>query len=420
MIIPIGTDASDRVEYRTPWITFGIMVVCLLVFGWQSQVNEQIATAIKALDRTDPLVFLAQANHIMQGSPQITYGFLGPFGWPSIITHMFLHLNIIHLVSSMWILYILGSKIEDLWGPVAFLLLFLLGGMVAALGHLTVAPPAGVSSRFIQVIFGSSGALACLMGAFMVRFSQVRMQFALFIWLRPILFAAPAYIVLLVWFAFEVGMYVFNRSNGLETVGHICAFVFGAGVSWALWRSGIESRLHSKQARKEIDAQHLHDISVWIDQEQFTRARTPLLAYLSRYPKDPQGWVAMAKLREATDQDATLEWKKAAVCYRETDPEMAAQMLFEGRTPPDLKLALDLCPALPFQTASRLLMLALQDVQNREHGLYPKALYTVLSMYPTADGIAWVRNQLEHVADPHWRLQLEEQLERFQPAVSGL
>ncbi|MFN3648967.1 MAG: rhomboid family intramembrane serine protease [Armatimonadota bacterium] len=97
--------------------------------------------------------------------------------WYSFFTHMFLHGNLPHLVGNMLFLWIFGSLIEDALRPAGMLTLYLAGGLAAAATHLVVAQHLGAGEAVPMV--GASGAIAAVMGLFLLRFHRTRLQLGL-------------------------------------------------------------------------------------------------------------------------------------------------------------------------------------------------------------------------------------------------
>ena len=130
MLIPIGVDSSER---RIPWVTFGLIVLCCIVFGLQQQaIQVNLELLEKAMTPYPSLEFMAPDLAQMLGGFEQTYGFPGRLGGWTAFSYIFLHGNTAHLLGNMLILYLLGSKLEDLWGLVTLLLLFLTGGAMLA------------------------------------------------------------------------------------------------------------------------------------------------------------------------------------------------------------------------------------------------------------------------------------------------
>jgi len=146
---------------------------------------------------------------------------------PSLFTSMFLHGGWMHLIGNMLYLWVFGRNIEDLIGGGRFLLLYLLCGLAAAVVHVIFNP----YSRMPTI--GASGAIAGIMGAYLVKFPRARI-----VTLVPIFFffttvELPAAILLVFWFAIQFfsgfGSLAENDYSGGGTAwfAHIGGFIAG-------------------------------------------------------------------------------------------------------------------------------------------------------------------------------------------------
>ncbi len=120
------------------------------------------------------------------------------FNFLKMISSMFVHENFFHLLFNMIFLWLVGCNIEDDWSWKVFLGLYLVSGIVAILFHSAVYPKSDVP------LIGASGAIAGVMGAFMIRHYKTKIRFAYFIWLifRPYFgtFSIYAGVALPFWF----------------------------------------------------------------------------------------------------------------------------------------------------------------------------------------------------------------------------
>lgn len=142
----------------------------------------------------------------------------------AILYSMFLHGGLLHIAGNMLFLWIFGNNIEDRMGYIAYLAFYLLGGLAAAAAHILVQPDSTVP------IIGASGAIAAVMGAYMVLFPNVRIRSVLiffFILIRDI----QAKWLLGFWFVLQ---FFTNPSSGVAWVAHVGGFVFGAAVALVL------------------------------------------------------------------------------------------------------------------------------------------------------------------------------------------
>ena len=125
---------------------------------------------------------------------------------------MFLHGGWMHLVANMWTLWIFGDNVEDVMGPLRFLLFYVLCGLCALLMHVATNPESTVP------VVGASGAIAGVMGAYFFLYPHARVLILVPLFIISFFFEIPAVFYLLLWFVTQV-------FSGLADGG-------GAGVAW--------------------------------------------------------------------------------------------------------------------------------------------------------------------------------------------
>src|SRR4030095_101715 len=113
-----------------------------------------------------------------------------PFPWVTLLTSMFLHGGIMHLVGNMLYLWIFGDNIEDSMGPLRFIFFYLLCGVVAT------AVQIGLRSESSIPMVGASGAIAGILGAYALLFPGARIQTLLFVFIFVRVVPMPSLIVL--------------------------------------------------------------------------------------------------------------------------------------------------------------------------------------------------------------------------------
>jgi membrane associated rhomboid family serine protease len=192
-------------SYTKPLVTIVIIVVNILVFLLEF-----------SLDESSRNLFIA------------TYG-LTPdrFHVQNILTSMFVHGGWMHVLGNMWFLWIFGDNIEDILGHGKYLVFYLLCGTAAALAQVLIDP----SSQVPMV--GASGAIAGVMGAYMIKFPRSRIvTFAIIIFFIYT-FEVPAWLMLIYWFAIQlfsgVGSIGYSTvsQGGTAFFAHIGGFVVG-------------------------------------------------------------------------------------------------------------------------------------------------------------------------------------------------
>jgi membrane associated rhomboid family serine protease len=154
-----------------------------------------------------------------------------------LFTSMFLHGGWLHLLGNMLFLWLAGGSLEDRWGRVCFSVFYLASGVVAALIHAAMIPQSNVP------MIGASGAIAGLMGAFLIRLATTRIRFFYwFIFFRGT-FIMPAYVALPLWLLQQFAMARSGAAGGIAVWAHIGGFIFGAVIALAIRLSGLEAKI---------------------------------------------------------------------------------------------------------------------------------------------------------------------------------
>jgi membrane associated rhomboid family serine protease len=175
------------------------------------------------------IVFLLELG---RGEPFITRWALVPSllvaerQWITVLTAMFLHGGWAHILGNMLFLKVFGPGIEDVMGAGRYLVFYLLGGGVASLAQVLLDPESSVP------ILGASGAIAAVMGAFLVTYPHDRIRTLFFFgWFAQVALI-PAVVLVGLWFLIqlfsEVGALVTMQAGGVAYMAHIGGFLFGA------------------------------------------------------------------------------------------------------------------------------------------------------------------------------------------------
>jgi membrane associated rhomboid family serine protease len=148
--------------------------------------------------------------------------------WVTILTSMFMHGGWMHIIGNMVFLWAFGPAIEDAMGHLRYLAFYLLGGVVAALAQIAAASSSTVPS------LGASGAIAAVMGAFLITYPRDRIRTLLFLgWFIQVT-VLPASLLIGIWFVIQlfsqVGAVVTTQSGqsgGVAYMAHIGGLIFG-------------------------------------------------------------------------------------------------------------------------------------------------------------------------------------------------
>jgi membrane associated rhomboid family serine protease len=145
--------------------------------------------------------------------------------WITILTAMFMHGSWSHIIGNMVFLWAFGPEIEDAMNPLRYLAFYLLGGLVAMLVQLAANPHSTVPN------LGASGAIAAVMGAFLVTYPSDRIRTLLFFFVFVRIRFIPAALLIGFWFViqlFSAGAVAQVQTGGVAYLAHVGGAVFGA------------------------------------------------------------------------------------------------------------------------------------------------------------------------------------------------
>jgi membrane associated rhomboid family serine protease len=208
---------------RTPIVTLALIVACFVVFAYElGRLGSGGPDALDAF-ATEWGIVPAQLTAAWATGRDLVGEAL------TLITSQFLHGGWLHLLGNMLYLWIFGNNVEDRLGRIRFLGFYLVGGLVAGLTQVAIAPDSPIPT------IGASGAIAATLGAYVVLFPRARITSLVFLGFFYQLIDVPAVIVLVFWFLLQLidgiaSLGVTDASGGVAFFAHIGGFVFGALV----------------------------------------------------------------------------------------------------------------------------------------------------------------------------------------------
>jgi rhomboid family protein len=155
---------------------------------------------------------------------------VGGHHWITILTAMFLHGSWSHIIGNMVFLWAFGPEVEDAMNPARYAAFYLAGGFVAMLAQVLASPSSTVPN------LGASGAIAAVMGAFLVIYPHDRMRSLLVIFIFVRITVIPAALLIVVWFLIQLvnaGAVANVQTGGVAYLAHVGGFIFG--VVTARW-----------------------------------------------------------------------------------------------------------------------------------------------------------------------------------------
>jgi len=202
MFLPLK---DENPTSRIPVVTILFIALNVLVFFYQVFSSEGLQFFVYKLGAIPyEITHFTTLRGIPRVAPPLT-----------LLTSMFLHGSILHLLGNMLYLWIFGNNIEDYLGPLRFIFFYLISGLGASLVHILFH----INSKVPMI--GASGAIAGILGAYLVLYPRARVLSLVFIWIVPV----PAALILMIWFLGQV-MNI-GIGGGVAWFAHIGGFLIG-------------------------------------------------------------------------------------------------------------------------------------------------------------------------------------------------
>ena len=199
---------KDNIQARNfPIVNIGLIIINIVFFIYQVTYGHMVDQLIYAFGFIPSRFFSQQAE-----------GWLNPSGFLPVFSSMFLHANLIHLISNMWMLWIFGDNVEDCMGHGRYLLFFLLCGVASVAAQAFANPQSSIP------MIGASGAISGVLGAYFLTYPHARILTLLPIFILIYLIELPAYFFLGFWFLMQFVQGSLYSMNADKMVG--------GGVAW--------------------------------------------------------------------------------------------------------------------------------------------------------------------------------------------
>jgi rhomboid family protein len=240
MLLPIGDDNTARTT--TPFVVYIIVAINVFVFlvlqqatGTEAGAEFTYAYSVVPYEITHNVDLVAPVR--IPGGRAIPQ-FPGPTPiWLTILTSMFMHGGWMHILGNMLYLWIFGDNIEDNFGHARFLIFYFACGVAASFSQILVDPDSIIPS------LGASGAIAGVLGAYLIMFPRNRVRTLIplgFLWTT---FELPAIVVLGFWIVIQVfsqytATFLHAAEGGVAYMAHIGGFATGLVLCLLFRRRG--------------------------------------------------------------------------------------------------------------------------------------------------------------------------------------
>jgi len=212
---------DDNPTVRTPYLTVGLIGLCVLIFFWQLSLGPQgFQAAVYSFGFIPGVLFVEEVRL----HPELAV-VPAPL---TLFTSMFLHGGIMHLLGNMLYLWVFGNNIEDACGHGRFIVFYLLCGLVAAFAQAVPDPGSQIP------MIGASGAISGVLGAYLVLFPHARVHVLIPIGFFLLHQRIPAGWLLAFWFVFQLisGAMADPGAGGVAFWAHAGGFVAGMALIW--------------------------------------------------------------------------------------------------------------------------------------------------------------------------------------------
>jgi len=216
---------SDRPLLRFPFVTILLICANVAVFWYQFTFPGSIGMSVLAWG----MIPYDLLHEVTVDAP-----YRAPAAW-TLFTSMFMHGGILHLGSNMLFLWVFGRNVEDDFGHVRFLVMYLATGVLSTTAFAAAYPDSTVP------LVGASGAIAGVLGVYFLRFpaSRIYCLVIFFIFIRIV--ALPAFFVLGLWFFIQIGSCMLEVTSpagaagrgGIAWISHIAGFIIG--LVWTIF-----------------------------------------------------------------------------------------------------------------------------------------------------------------------------------------
>jgi len=272
----------------------------------------------------------------LQERPTWRFGFIPAAPRPTTaLTSMFMHADWLHLIGNMLFLFLSGPFIEDCYGRPIFAGLYLVSHLAALWAHAAHQPESTVP------LVGASGAIAGLMGAFLIRLGTKRIRFLFvpipILWMIRRQVVLPAFVVLPLWLALQLAYAHSDPQAGVAWWAHIGGFTIGMGTALLLKAFRVEERFIHPAIEKEIGITQNPGLERALEARlsgDLQTARRELHLVLRAEPENLDAWreayEAAVEARDPAEAGRAGE-RLLGLLSRHKEDQLAAELAYDAR-----------------------------------------------------------------------------------------
>jgi membrane associated rhomboid family serine protease len=231
MFLPLKDINPTR---RRPYATYSLIAANIAVFIYQLSLGTRLGTMFIASYGATPY----EITHLTDLVGKVTLGahvmhYPGPHPvFLTLLTSMFIHGGFAHLGGNMLFLWIFGNNVEDILGPVKFVLFYLVSGLAAHALHIASDPGSTIPT------VGASGAISGLLGAYLIAYPRAGILSVVFLGFFVRVAVIPAFVIIIYWFVvqFIFGLLSLGGTGegGVAWFAHVGGFLAGIALIYAM------------------------------------------------------------------------------------------------------------------------------------------------------------------------------------------
>lgn len=220
--------SDDNPRHLTPYVTWSIVAVCVVVFLWQFSLGDSGNRAVFGFGMIPARLF---------GEAELPAGFTTIPPTMTVLTSMFMHGGLLHLGGNLLFLWIFGDNVEDSMGHTRYLIFYVICGVAAALTQAGIDP----ISRIPMI--GASGAISGVLGAYLVLHPMATIRTIVMLGFFVTVLHIPAIIVLGLWFAMQFFSATLSATDvgGVAFWAHVGGFVAGMVLVWPFKKRDVSA-----------------------------------------------------------------------------------------------------------------------------------------------------------------------------------
>jgi len=229
-LIPISDANPTR---RFPAVTIALILLNVVSFFREPGLGDGLEGSLYFFQNAPVPCQLADscpaAVNLGPAIARIPVRDLGEF-FTSIVYSTFLHAGFLHIIGNMLFLWVFGNNVEDYLGPIKYLVFYLVGGIAAAFAHILT------HANSVLPSVGASGAVAAVMGAYIVLYPRARVNVLVPIFFFFSIIQMSALAVLGLWFAYQflIGLQEASGATAVAWMAHVGGFAYGVVIIYLL------------------------------------------------------------------------------------------------------------------------------------------------------------------------------------------